>query len=161
MLPKRWGWVPVFSAWEMEAGTWSKSVLGQQPLGNCPDKFPENPFIYWPNPAWQHPYSLKWDSTRWPVKVHSTPKPSNIAHFPVKLFTAADQVSASFSLMLVYVVKWAQGGKVGAQYVLGDLRHLCREGWQDPGETWSSSWRPDRLSTASEMMAEELQTNPT
>lgn len=78
---------------EMEASIWSKSTPEQQPLGNCTNKFPEKPFICWPNPAWQCPHSLQWDWTRWPVKVHATPKHSNIAHFPVKLLRAADQQS--------------------------------------------------------------------
>lgn len=114
------------------AGMWSKSAPGQQPLGSCTNKFPE---IYWPDPAWQCPYSLQWGWSGWSVKVHATPKHCNIANFLVKLFTAADQVSAGFSLILMSVVRWAQGHKVSAQRVLGELRPLCRQGWQDPGET--------------------------
>lgn len=65
--------------------------------------------------------------------------------------------------MLMSVVRWAQGRKVGAQYVLGDLRHLCRAGWQDPGETWDQEQQLEARQAicSTKMMAKQLQTNPT
>lgn len=148
----------------MEAGIWSKSAPGQQPLGNCTSKFPEKPFIYWPDPVGQYPYSLQWHWTRWPVKVHATPKHSNIAHFPAKLYRAADQKSLpafpSYRCLL-----W--DGLKGMRWVPSiswETWGICVEKAdriQVRPESRSSSWRPGRLSTASEMMAKELQTNPT
>lgn len=77
------GWVCSLCE-EMEAGIWSKSAPGQQLSGNCMSKFPEKPFIYWPRPVWQCPCSLLWNLTRCPHKVHSSPRHSNIARFPVE-----------------------------------------------------------------------------